>query len=161
MRLHRFIFAAVMLTLCKPAVARLGETLQECEARYGTLLRTMHNRESAEFPLHLFQKGNIAISVIFLDGRSVREDFVPVEDDPKPMTDAQIDEILTANSEGSIWQVGSVEAFPMGGTRRKAFSRKDGLAKGSYESTAGGGKQILTVERVELAPAMKKSGAGF
>jgi hypothetical protein len=155
MRMPLFIVAIFALT-CS-AFARLGETLEQCEARYGSVIRIINDKEHGEFPSYLFQKGNVAIAVRFFNGRSAQEDFVPLTG---RFSDDQIEEILTANSENARYTIDrrtGIAGAPSFESR--VYSRSDGLAQAHYDKTIK--DEILTVERLDFMAELNKPATGF
>jgi hypothetical protein len=144
------IFTSGTTQLCS---ARLGETLDECKARYGELIRTNAGKH-VDFPTYVFQKGNIAIGVQLLNGKSAHEDFVPLTGN---LTDQQIQEIFEANSEGAGWLNGPPTKED--GFLITNYSRRDGLAQARHAISAK--DEILTVEHLALVSAKKKPASGF
>lgn len=78
------------------AFARIGETLDECEARYGSKTGSVAADQIT------FQRGGITIIVRVRDGRSIQEDFAP--EAGGRLSESQIEQLLNENAEGSTWE---------------------------------------------------------
>lgn len=89
------VFPLLVFLSVSSAFARLGETLDECKARYGEVIR-IENEFRPDYPQYCFQLGNIEIRVRLLNGRSGQEIFHGVD---TAMTPSQIAEILNANRD--------------------------------------------------------------
>jgi hypothetical protein len=149
----RLVFIWI-LTLC-PSVssfARLGETLDECKARYGDVARTEYSRE--DYPQYCFLKGNIEIRVRLLSGVSAQEIFFGR--DGNRMSQAQITEILQANSGGVEWRNAPPEDYAAWN-----LVRSDGKAHATYDVMATINTDILTIETFEFRKAFNAPGTGF
>jgi hypothetical protein len=78
------------------AHARLGETLQECEMRYGALLEKTGDPKNPQF---IFKKDGTTIGINFLNGKAAQISYMS----PK-FSDLEIQKLLEVNSQGSKWQ---------------------------------------------------------
>jgi hypothetical protein len=69
-----FLLVAFVPSLC---CARIGETLDECTARYGPMqkLENATGKFYSEYPQYCFSFQNILIRVRFLNSRSAQEEF--------------------------------------------------------------------------------------
>ena len=80
-----------------PAIseARIGETLDECTARYGPMLKVENatGKFFSDYPQYCFELNYVRIRVRFYKGRSAQEEFASFD-----LTDKR-DEILASNSE--------------------------------------------------------------
>lgn len=69
----------LLLALLLPGIclARIGETLDQCTARYGPMQKIENavGKFYSDFPQHCFTLENILIRVRFLNGRSAQEEF--------------------------------------------------------------------------------------
>jgi hypothetical protein len=86
----------ILLATVTLSFARLGETLDQCKARYG--FPTGQNGEN-EF---IFSRDHMVIVVHFRAGRSVREDYGP--EAGGVLSEAQVSTIFDENAEGSTAQ---------------------------------------------------------
>ncbi len=133
------------------ARGRLGETLDECQARYGELLR-IESSFREDYPQYCFRKGDIEIRVRLLNGKSGQEIFFVAEGGN--ISQSQISEILTANSQGASWNdvpIESTDSYPP--IWKKL--RSDGLAKACYSPPT------LMLETFEFQKAWNAKGTGF
>jgi hypothetical protein len=93
-----FIALILTFTATLSASARVGETQQEINARYGTGgLSDIQRMPGAE--TYKFMKGDFQVEVVIYEGKSVWEIFQRQTGD-KNITDAEIKEILNAYKEG-------------------------------------------------------------
>ena len=72
--------------------ARIGETLEECQARYGTMIGTDMTR--SDYPAYVFRKEDVEIRVRLYNGKSAQEIFFGIG---KELTFVQIQQIRAAN----------------------------------------------------------------
>jgi hypothetical protein len=96
---------ALLLTAL-PTFARLGETKAECEKRYGKPFKTL------EDGIDIFKKAGLDITVIYLKDTAARISFSKANpeaspfklDQSLPLSEAERDTLLKANSGGSPWK---------------------------------------------------------
>ncbi|MEN3369964.1 MAG: hypothetical protein V7609_2107 [Verrucomicrobiota bacterium] len=89
----------VVMMVSSPAAARIGETFEECQQRYGILMR-VDSQFHPDYPQYCFKLGEIEILVRFYNGRSAEEIFTRSDADGD-LTAAQTDEIVRSNRESS------------------------------------------------------------
>lgn len=81
--------------------ARIGETVDQCKARYGQILNIMPNG------IHVYEKHPFRVVCGYSEGVCVYIGFLNSErdvlDNPLPMSETQIQTILDANSKGRSW----------------------------------------------------------
>ncbi|MDQ2868302.1 MAG: hypothetical protein M3R59_07825 [Verrucomicrobiota bacterium] len=136
----RFLPILVLLLSSIPqlSLARIGETIGECELRYGPAT----GRISAdEIP---FYRSHVVIVVHLRAGRSIREDFGP--ESGGILSEEQIADFLGQNSEGSTWEIsGETPTYT-------TYLRKDlrAIAQVAKPNTSGEGNIKLTVAGAEL-----------
>jgi hypothetical protein len=77
--------------------ARIGETLRQCEIRYGVMLKVIsHSRP--DYPEYCFKLGDVEIRVRLYKGVSAQETFhIP----GRMLTNHQVQEILHKNGAGT------------------------------------------------------------
>lgn len=95
----------VIAGITTSAKARLGETADQLEARYGQpLSETDQKGEGAKIPLAkvVFQKGGFEIDVTITNGVSVQETFKKLNGNPITTNEARY--LLTVNSQGREWE---------------------------------------------------------
>jgi hypothetical protein len=99
--MKRFLLTAIIIFFAAAgaAQARIGETFEECQQRYGILQR-VDVQYHPEFPQNIFRHGDVEIRVRFHNGRSAQEIYSGA--DGKKLQRAQIDEILAANRESKV-----------------------------------------------------------
>lgn len=140
MIVREFLAVLFVVSAVSVAQARIGETLDECKARYdGPTGQLSHD----EFT---FKQGHITIIVHVRDGRSIQEDFAPERGGV--LSETEIAEFLQANSEGSTWEItGETPTY-------SSYYRKDGRATAQKAkpntSSDPGGNVKLTVTGAEL-----------
>jgi hypothetical protein len=130
------IFGILLSALA--AFARLGETPDQCQMRYGN-----SNGQKEEFTL--YQKDHFDIAVLFRDGKSVQEIFLSNDGFSKD----QVAELLTANSEGSSWLIKSNNLV-------RKYERLDGSAF----ATLSGQSLVVTSVLAKIVPG-KQPSSGF
>jgi hypothetical protein len=123
--------------LCLHAQARLGETINQTEARYGKPVRTFTDEG---FPAMEFSFGGMKVTVDFLDGKSGQEQFA--KPDEGAFSDHEIALILQANAGGKDWAVKPVPSDSM-----KHWSLSDGSAEAFYEVAAA---KVLVQTRAKI-----------
>jgi hypothetical protein len=87
--------AGILLALASPVSARIGETLDQCQLRYGVMVRVETGKRQ-DYPQYCFQKGTVEIRVRLYNGFSAQETFVPLQG---KLSAGQIEEILKSNSK--------------------------------------------------------------
>lgn len=83
----------LLILLAAPAHARLGETEAECAARYGTPVKS----SSLQPDERRWRKGNMEVTVAFVEGRAVVITFMKRE---TRLSDVEIETLLNANGNG-------------------------------------------------------------
>jgi hypothetical protein len=86
--------AGILLAFSSPMSARIGETLDQCQLRYGVMVRVEAGKRQ-DYPQYCFQKGDVEIRVRLYDGFSAQETFVPLHG---KLSAGQIEEIEASNS---------------------------------------------------------------
>ena len=120
--------------------ARLGETPDQCQMRYGS-----SNGQKGEFTL--YHKDHFDIAVLFRDGKSVQEIFLSNVN--PAFSEDQVAELLTANSEGSSWLIKSNNLV-------RKYERLDGAAF----ATLSGQSLVMTSVLAKIVPG-KQPSSGF
>ncbi len=110
----KLLFVAGFLIFSTCALARIGETLDECKSRYGSPSGNLAADQIT------FKSGHVSIVVHVRNGRSIQEDFAP--ESGTTLSDSEVSEILQENSGGSTWEVSGETATVI------SYSRKDGNA---------------------------------
>jgi predicted transcriptional regulator len=87
---------SILISLSGAALARVGETFEECVQRYGILQR-VESQFRPEYPQYCFKLGDVEIRVRFYLERSAQEMYMGA--DGKLLTSQQKDEILASNRE--------------------------------------------------------------
>jgi hypothetical protein len=101
------VAAATMLLAGRNVLARIGETEQQIEARYGKSLGVLsHGNEPL---MKTYRKADLDIAVTYVDGISQKEFFS--HKDKSGLTATEIDVLLAANSEGKKWIEQSLPSF--------------------------------------------------
>ncbi len=97
-RRYILFFALLAFAVTRPAVARLWETEQQLQARYGPPIKKIENSpDGGKFYTYRFKEYNILVSII--GGKSENEFYV--RQDRKPLTTTQITFFLLQISEAS------------------------------------------------------------
>jgi|SRR2546423_6488578 len=81
--------------------ARLGESRDEVEARYGSPVRTIQSAPD-RVTGRLYDFNGFLITVMFLDGKSQLEEYA--KKDKTKLTEDDVEKLLQANSGGRTWQ---------------------------------------------------------
>jgi hypothetical protein len=133
------VLLAAPLMIALPCEARIGETLEECQTRYGILLRVNVDQSfHPEFPQYCFKLGDVNIRVRLYNGKSAQELFYC---EGKLLTQQHVDEILESNRR----TVGAPE-----------------LTWGSQYMPGSYREDILVVTTKEFAKILhKEDGSGF
>jgi hypothetical protein len=121
-----YFVAIALLILMSHAFARIGETEQQIEARYGKSTLTV---STGNEPLQkVYQSSGLNITVTYLDGVSQREIFS--KPDKSELSKNEIAILLEANIAGSKWiedptaPLAGVQGWKLeSGGRTAAFSR--------------------------------------
>ena len=97
----KLIFMACMAVASHPAQARLGETVEECEARYGKPDMVLDPETSPLVPTGVWRRDYTSegyqVMVYFLNNRSGEERFYKMNDPEGKMPVADRDGILVKN----------------------------------------------------------------
>lgn len=127
------------LLLAIPAYARIGETVQEIQTRYGKALKGV----KAEYPATvagIYEKNGFSIIVGFYQNKSYYEQFKKIDLTKKapalPIDQLEQETLLKANCSGCNWtgHVTGKEGFGgfSLGKHETVYDRSDGLAKATY-----------------------------
>jgi hypothetical protein len=92
-----FLVCVVVVTLSTTVSARIGETLDQCQLRYGVMVRVETGKRQ-DYPQYCFQKGNVEIRVRLYNGFSAQEAFRSLQG---KLTAGQIEEIEASNSQAA------------------------------------------------------------
>ena len=143
------------------AEARLGETVEECTARYGNVI-SIKSEGPPDFPQYCFRKGDVEIRVRFLNKISGQEIFYGAEDGQ--LSESEVSQILTANKQGSTW--GAITPTRQAQDKEHyavawMMLRSDGLARAQYVVLASNHSNVLTIETVAFLKAWDAKASGF
>jgi hypothetical protein len=159
MTLTRLLLGAAFAVLeCSTATARIGETLEECEARYGEVTPTTPAPE--HFPegcvMHGFEKAGMTVAVTIHDSKVVQIMFWKIEKDaagkPQPLDAIEIKTLLDANGGGQEWEEAPANEIPPD-TEAWYTKLDDGVVLATYARTAG----RLTLVTQQFSRAISKS----
>ena len=122
---HALITVTFALLAALPAQARIGETSEEIDARYGQGQKSADRLKNPETGTWKYSKGGFFIEVIFFNGKSIWEMFNRKD---KVITDDDIKDILKVNSApGTSWQFsGKEHQWRRGGTPKLIAYREHG-----------------------------------
>ncbi len=99
------LLLSVLISLASPALARIGETREQCEARYGKPVRVLENPQTT-----IHQKAGLEVRCAFYEGKCDQIIFQHIERgaDGKrlPLTELELKTLMEANSEGKAWEKG-------------------------------------------------------
>jgi len=154
------LFFMIFLANVLPALGRLGETREQCDARYGNLV-SVEKEFRPDFPQYCYAKNDVEIRVRFWQGK-VGQIIIGSD---HGMDNDTITEILKANAQGSAWQLDPEETNKMRdpNTYRTVFfyRRADGLATATYYKMAAVSSDTITIETVEFKKAFEAKASGF
>lgn len=130
-----------LFLLAMPSYARIDETVQEIQTRYGKPLRGV----KVEYPATvagLYQKNGFQIVVGFYQNKSYYEQFRKIDPKTKmpslPISQTEQETLLKANCSGCNW-TGHVNNVTIGGIEipnaphETLYDRSDGNAKAIYK----------------------------
>lgn len=121
MKTLAFFFAMMVI----PLLARIGETNEECDARYG------QGELTKVAGTKIYKKAGFEIECSFRDGKVVRMDFSHIEKDsagqPIKITSAELDALMEANGGGDKWEKGFI-----GNIFRPGWATEDGTRQAIY-----------------------------
>ena len=121
MKTAGLVATTAIVTLLVPtmAAARLGETIRECDARYGKPTKVEAGSVFANSLERTYVKGGFTIEVLFVNGRAERISYLH----PSAFADEQITKLLTNNAQGEVWTAtpnGSSNVYGSWGTPKGA-----------------------------------------
>lgn len=149
---------AFFFLLTVPGFCRLGESVEQCEARYG---KDSHQKEGEGW----YEKAGIGIHANFRNGVAVKISYWKRSTElfsREKLTDLQVKEIISANADGSSW----VEHKERAGDNitGKSMKRVDGTAFMRWDYLSGEVRFISAAEKeieleIKRAEAAKKTAA--
>ncbi len=95
------LLLSVLISLASSALARIGETREQCEARYGKPLKIEEEDQAFRY-----RKAGFNVTCIFRAGACVHIGFSHVadaENEVAPITEPEITTLLNANAGGKPW----------------------------------------------------------
>jgi len=117
----------ILIALALPAAARIGETPEECIARYGQPMADMPAGVMA------FTKAGFRIALLFHQGRaegiSVSKMETNILKNSLPMSEAEITAVLDANGAGKKWKESGA------GFTGRSWESEDGSRFAGYDKT--------------------------
>ena len=119
-------FAALSCLAASPAWARIGETLEECIARYGNVTKIDEQKGQI-----FFEKNGYAICATFFNGQVDTMSFkrrIPGSDTFAPLNAEEIQLLLKANGGDKKWQSRNVDG------PNPEWQTEDGLMFADYLS---------------------------
>ncbi len=91
----------LFLMLSSPAIARVGETRVQCEARYGPVVK------SSEKDMTMHEKAGFTVMCYYHEEKCVSIAFLKVEKDekgiPLPLSELEMKTLLEVSSGGKTW----------------------------------------------------------
>jgi len=110
--MNKIIFIVALMALAAaPARARLGDTMAQCEARYGVHVRIEESdQKDALHRKYLYEKSGYRISICYVDGIAGQVDIA--REDGAALTEAEIKTLLESNSGGLAWKEVSGDNAP-------------------------------------------------
>jgi hypothetical protein len=144
--MRSFLLAGLFGLTLIPAQARLGETLDQCTSRYGTITGSSMNSDGNKTAD--YQKNGIIIGITFVNGRAELEDFV--KSDGSEFSDTELKGLLDADSGSNNSWLDSTNSNDV-----KAWIREDNAVAAYSKSLHY--LTLETQEYVELQKAKKKA----
>ncbi|GEM_PF-6172139 len=118
MQTKLLLLIACCFCIINTASARIGETFDELVSRFG---KPTWETKDYEQPAYDFRKGDYSVHVNLLDGRSANEEYWVSPGLNRSMSQADVDLILSANSQNSQWKtVDSLDLFDRTLRKRQA-----------------------------------------
>ncbi|GEP46400.1 hypothetical protein [Brevifollis gellanilyticus] len=103
------LLLSVLISLSSPALARIGETREQCEARYGKPVRNKEEEQTVHY-----EKAGYHIVCEFYEGKCEDISFNHVaqegEGKPLPLSDNEVKVLMESNSGGIPWSLTIKEA---------------------------------------------------
>ena len=101
MKTAGWVATAAIVGLLVPTVAaaRLGETIEECDARYGKPTQVEAGAVFAKSIERTYSKDGFTIKVLFVDGRAEMISYLH----PSVLTGEQVTKLLNNNARGQVW----------------------------------------------------------
>jgi hypothetical protein len=115
--------AAVALTTSSTLFARIGETEQECAARYGEPTKTLPNNSL------LYEKSDLNIFIIFFNGKADAIAYGKIAKGQQ-LSESEIELLLKSNSGGAPWQERAVISM------NRNWETEDGELLANYNTVA-------------------------
>jgi hypothetical protein len=93
-----FKLLLLLVAFTSSAFARLGETLEQCQARYGAPVQI-------QMPTVLFRKGKWSVGVTFFQGivHLISYGKIPDQDDRFAFTQDEVDAFMKSNAGDRAW----------------------------------------------------------
>lgn len=90
------------------ALARIGETAAELDARYGKPVRTFSGSfPAAEFEKRSYESAGISVEAYMWQGKCHRENYSHTS--VSPLTPVEVDALMAANAGGRVWKLSSID----------------------------------------------------
>jgi len=101
MKIAGFVVTAAIVGLLVPtmAAARLGETIGECDARYGKPTQVEAGTVFVDSLERTYLKNGFTIKVLFIHGRAETISYLH----PSALTGDQVSKLLNKNARGQAW----------------------------------------------------------
>jgi len=128
-----FLFVVFFASVILPAEARLGETEEQCVARYGSPEPSKPGVDNGN--TLVFKKNGIEIDARFENGKCVDLSFS--KEDGTDFTDDEISTLLSLNSQGLVWKVNPNPIQFSGSKTVAEWTRADGANASHWLSDPG------------------------
>lgn len=136
------VVAAGLLWCVAPALARLGETKDQCAVRYGSIVatNTIGGPSGVQF---VYSKNGYLTGVCYISNVCEALSFTRIDD--RALTTNEIEIFKTANKAGSAWApIGnSMDALSRVDERAFAVLAKDGKVMNFYSKTYIDMKELM------------------
>ena len=149
--------AAVALTTSSTLFARIGETEQECAARYGQPVNNFPNDRL------LYQKSGLGILITFFNGKADAITYRKIATNAlgkgEPLSEHEVEILLNSNSGGAPWK--SVAVISM----NRNWKTENGELQAAYNTIENllmvGTKDYLAREKAKKDANEGKNLEGF
>jgi len=154
------LFFIVFTTAISTARARLGETREECDVRYGSLV-SVKDDFRPDFPQYCYAKNDVEIRVRFWQGKVGQ---IIISSD-HGMADNTISEILQGNAEGSSWKIDNIQTRKIQDPKTYSvacfYRRADGNATAEYHKMQAIDSDTIVIETSKFNDAFNAKASGF
>lgn len=160
--------AVVVLAACLPAWARLGETEEQCEKRYGepSVPKDLFSNFGwgAKTPVLKkekvlqYKKDSMTIYVGFIDGKAASVQYSFITGRKTPLQRHEIEALLNINAPNRQWYYHFVNPFALDGKPSGELSEDSGIfwsTDGEYYAHFSRSFPVFGISRIGLRPIFR------